>query len=238
MSKTVRTIWKILIVVLAVLIILMVMGGFLVYRILYPEAAVSGTGEKLVICIGDSITYGQGVMSSRDTDSYPAQLAVLLGDDYRVINYGLPNRTLQSTGNMPYTQETFFQESLSKNPDIVILMLGSNDSKPDFWDAKRYEQEYTAFLQQYQNMASKPTVYIMVPPAIFLENPDSGDCSDAIVRDEVSEILTGISKTSGAALIDLYALTQSQPQWFADGLHPNQQGNAAIAQAIAEAVTE
>lgn len=212
-------------------------NGCYVYRIIFPKAIASGDGENLVVCIGDSITYGQGVMNSRDVDSYPAQLAELLGDNYQVINYGLPNRTLQSTGNMPYPQESFYEESLTQDADIVIIMLGSNDSKPDFWNASQYEEEYTALIAQYQSMASNPAVFIMIPPAIFLEEPDSGDCSDEIVREELIPILKRISEETGAALIDLYSLTENHPEWYADGLHPTKEGNEAIAQEIYKAIT-
>ena len=220
---------KVIVIILAVLLLIAGVGGFMGYRIVYPKAITSGSGENLVVCVGDSITYGQGVMNNRDVDSYPAQLAGLLGDDYQVTNYGLPNRTLQSTGNMPYGQETFCEESLAQNADIVIIMLGSNDSKPDFWNAERFEKEYVAFIQRYQNMESKPTVCIMIPPAIFLEEPDSGDCSDVIVCEELIPILKCISEETGVTLIDLYSLTESHPEWFADGLHPNKEGNKAIA---------
>lgn len=231
-----KKVWKILAVVLAVLLVLVGVGGFMIYRIAYPDAITTGDGQKLVVCVGDSITYGQGVMSSRDTDGYPALLAALMGDDWRATNYGLPNRTLLSTG-MPYSAEKFYEDSLSQDADIVILMLGSNDSKPDFWNAERYEEEYTAFIRQYQNMESQPAVYIMVPPAIFLEAPDSGDCSDEIVRQELAPILARISEETGAELIDLYTLTKDHPEWFADGLHPTKEGNEAIAQEIYSAIT-
>ncbi len=228
---------KVLVIILVALLLIAGVGGFMGYRIIYPKAITSGDGENLVVCIGDSITYGQGVMSSRDVDSYPAQLAELLGDSYRVVNYGLPNRTLQSSGNMPYTQEKLYEESLVQNAVTVIIMLGSNDSKPDFWNADRFEVEYTAFIQQYQNMESKPDVYVMIPPSIFLEEPDSGDCSDEIVREELIPILKHISRETGASLIDLYSLTENHPEWYADGLHPTKEGNEAIAQEIYKAIT-
>lgn len=229
--------WKIIAGILAAVLLLALIGGIMIYRIAYPKAITSGQGETCVVCIGDSITYGQGVMRSRDTDSYPAQLAQLLGEAYCVVNYGLPNRTLQSTGNMPYTQEAFFAESLTRDADTVILMLGSNDSKPDFWNARRFEEEYIALIRQYQNMASQPAVYVMVPPAIFLENPDSGDCSDTVVREELRPILERISESTGVTLIDLYALTQDHPEWYADGLHPTREGNQAVAREIYNRIT-
>ena len=38
-------------------------------------------------------------------------------------------------------------------------------------------------------------------------------------------------------LIDIHALTADHPEWFADGVHPNAEGNAAIAQAVYDALT-
>ena len=227
-----KRVWKVLAIILAVVLLLVCIGGVFIYRMLYPTAITAGEGANHVICIGDSITFGQGTMTTRDVDGFPAQLAVLLGEDYRVTNYGLPNRTLQSTGNMPYTQEDFYAESLAQNPDIVIIMLGSNDSKPDFWNPERFKQEYSAFIRQYQNMESQPAVYVMIPPAIFLENPDSGDCNDEIVKGELAPIVTEIARELGVTVIDLNTLTQDHPEWFADGLHPNKEGNEAIAKAI------
>lgn len=221
-----------MLIILVVILLVVAVGAFLIYCIVYPKVIVSGTGAKKVICVGDSLTYGQGVITSRKTDSYPALLAELLGEEYQVLNYGLPNRTLQSTGNMPYCEEKYYTESLSQDAEIVILMLGSNDSKPDFWNAQRFEEEYLQFIQRYQALESKPNVYIMIPPAIFLENPNSGDCSDTILREELIPILTRLSQKTGAGLIDLYSITKDHPEWYGDGLHLGRIGNETIAKEI------
>ena len=223
-------------IILAVVILAVGSMAVAIYKILYPSVLISGSGETKVVCVGDSLTYSQGVMGSRKTDAYPSVLARLLGEEYQVLNYGLPNRTLQSTGNMPYTSEDFYQASLAQDADIIIIMLGSNDSKPDFWNAERFEAEYKQFVQQYQNMASNPEVYIMIPTAIYLENPDSGDCSDEILQEQLVPIITRVAEETGAKLIDLYTVTEGHPEWYKDGLHPTAAGNEAIAQAIYEAI--
>lgn len=228
---------KILLGVLTGFLLVVAVGGFLIYNLFYPKVMVSGSGEKKVLCVGDSLTYGQGVFTSRDTDSYPALLADLLGEEYQVWNYGLTARTLQSTGNLPYCDEKQYEESLSQNADIVILMLGTNDSKPDFWNAEQFEEEYRQFIQQYQAMESSPEVYIMLPPAIFLKNPNSGNCSDSIVREELIPIITLLSQQTGAGLIDLYSITEDHPEWYGDGLHLDLAGNEAIAQEIYDAIS-
>lgn len=224
---------KIVILVVFLVIVIAVGGLFgFVYRMLYPRAMVTGSGEKKVLCVGDSITYGQGVIMSRKTDSYPAFLAEYLGEDYQVWNYGLCNRTLLAEGQMPYGAEDFAAESLAEDADIVIIMLGTNDSKKMNWNAEKYEEEYIQFVKNYQNMESAPDVYIMMPPAVFAEVEDEGDCDNTVVRDEVVPIVARVAEQTGAGLIDLYSLTESHPEWFADGLHPNAEGNRVIAETI------
>lgn len=56
-----------------------------------------------VACVGDSITYGAGI-ADRDRDSYPAQLASMLGDKWVVKNFGHSGATLLKNGDLPYVK--------------------------------------------------------------------------------------------------------------------------------------
>lgn len=232
--KTRKIIKIVLIIVLAVILIVAVIGYSIIHNMLYPDVLKTGEGSKKVLCIGDSITYGQGVRTTREEDSYPAILAGMLGADYQTLNYGLCNRTLLSSGNMPYGDEEFAEESLAQDARIVIIMLGSNDSKPDYWDAGQYEEEYVRFIQRYQNMDSEPEVYIMLPPAIFKKPENDGDCNNTVLIEEVIPAIKSVAAQTGVHLIDLYSVTEGHSEWYSDGLHPNAEGNEAIAQAIYE----
>jgi sialate O-acetylesterase len=54
--------------------------------------------KQKVSCIGNSITYGYG-LSNPSTQSYPAQLQVLLGTtEYEVENFGSSGRTMLKSG--------------------------------------------------------------------------------------------------------------------------------------------
>lgn len=227
----------VLIVLLVVIVAVAGIGYSLISNVLYPDVLVSGTGSKKVVVVGDSITYGQGVLGSRDTDTYPAILAELLGDEYQTLNYGLCNRTLLSSGNMPYINEDFATESLVQDAEIVIIMLGTNDSKPDNWNAEQYEKEYIEFVKKYQNLESAPEVYIMLPPQVFREPEDTGDCNNTVLTEEVIPAIERVADATGVKLIDLYSVTEGHADWYSDGLHPNADGNKAIAQAIYEQIT-
>ena len=82
-----------------------------------------------VACVGDSITYGAGV-AGRESNSYPAVLGKLLGDKYEVKNFGVSGATLLKKGDNPYWRQGAFKKATDFKPNIVVIKLGTNDTKP------------------------------------------------------------------------------------------------------------
>ncbi len=222
---------------LLVAVTLIIIIGYIAYRIykIYrPSVQKYGKGRIKVACVGDSITYGLGVEFGRRKKSYPAILAEYLGESYQVLNYGLSNRTLLSTGDMPYQKEKHFNDSLNQSPDIVILMLGTNDSKGINWDAVRFKDEYIQIICKYQEIAKHPEIYIMAPPRTFIAVNSEKDCNNDVIKNEVCKIVANVAQETGANLIDLYELTELHGEWMPDGIHPNAVGNRSIAKTIYE----
>ena len=71
---------------------------------------------KNIICLGDSITYGIGASPGHD---YPSLLGRALG--MKVINAGVDGDETEDV------LKRLDQDVLSKNPGLVILLLGGND---------------------------------------------------------------------------------------------------------------
>ena len=88
-----------------------------------------------VACIGNSITFGAGIRN-RSRDSYPSVLARMLGDSYWVKNFGVSARTMLNKGDHPYMNEPAYKNALAFNPNIVVIKLGTNDSKSFNWKYK------------------------------------------------------------------------------------------------------
>lgn len=222
--------WFAAVVVFAVLLILFWYGG------------IQNGQQKTysICCIGDSITYGTGVVERRDTDSYPAQLKELLGAQYEVYNYGVSGRTLLHDTAKPYKDTGYLEAAAEQKPDIIIVMLGSNDSKPQNWNAAAYREQYTALLHQLGEIGSNPKLYIAVPPEAFAgEDGKTAYCIDNdVIRDEIKPIVEEIAEQTGAELIDMYTATEGHPEYFMDGVHPNKEGNAALAQAAYEKIAQ
>lgn len=73
----------------------------------------------------------------------------------------------------------------------------------------------------------------MLPPAIFA-SPDL----EARLANEAIPAMRRVAEQTGSSVIDLHALTADHPEWLPDGIHPNAEGNAAIAECVAEALRE
>jgi lysophospholipase L1-like esterase len=185
-----------------------------------------------VACIGDSITAGYGI-ENRGHNSYPAQLQILLEDEYQVLNYGLIGRTLQKGGDLPYTIERLYTISLDAEPHIVLIMLGTNDAHPNNWNASSYEKELEGFVKIYQDLDSAPVVYLMRPPPIYRTQLSH---MNVILTHEVLPIIERVAEKRRVQMIDIFSVFDNHEEFFSDGVHPNAFGAKIIAEAVYDAI--
>ena len=197
-------------------------------------------GKIHIACLGDSITFGAGVMGQRDL-TWEHFLNQILGDGVQVINYGISGRTLQDEGDYPYKRDKFYNISLRCGAEIYLIMLGTNDAKPYNWDKERYRRELKAFVSEYSALSHHPSVILMTPPQCF-EDPKLGKVGFDIDKETIDcEIVPVVKETAaekGLHVIDLHAFTQDHRDWFSDGVHPNETGNREIARFLADQLRE
>ena len=94
-----------------------------------------------VACIGDSITWGFTIVNRRK-NTYPALLQKRLGPDYEVRNFGYNDASARFDADTPYVKKSVYKKSLDWNPDVVLLMLGTNDTKKHNWDPDIFRRDY------------------------------------------------------------------------------------------------
>lgn len=208
----------------------------LVFFVLFNSGFFGGKDERIRIsCVGDSLTYGSGVLKTRDTDAYPAQLQIKMGTDHLVSNFGLRNATASASGDLPYVESEEYQQSLKSKPDIVVLMLGTNDTKTYNWNASDYEAGLKELVESYQQLDTKPTVYLMRSPYCYsLDGSDVAeyDIQPAVVADELGGIVEKVAAETGVEVIDLYGVTEGQDELYTDGIHFNAKGYELIADEV------
>lgn len=183
-----------------------------------------------VACIGNSITDGMGIDMS-EVYGYPAVLQRLLGKNYNVKNFGVSARTLMNKGDLPYMKEQAWADAQAFLPNIVVIKLGTNDSKDYNW---KHGADYGADLQKMVDtlraLPSKPQIYVCSPiPAARIW----GISDSVIVNGEIPAIKRVVKKNK-LAYIDLHSeFKPTEGMMQRDGIHPTDKGAAQLAKIIA-----
>jgi lysophospholipase L1-like esterase len=206
---------------------------------LTPTAALA----ERVACVGDSITLGTGTSGG---NSYPVVLGRLLGPGQEVKNFGSSARTMimAPAAGMPYWRAPEFGASKAYLPDVVVIMLGTNDSKTATWKggSNTYEADSRALVAAYQALSSKPRVFLASsPPALTARST----ITDAVISGEMPPILRRVAAAAGTGFIDVNGAFHPEPSKYfgtgdgkdiGDGIHPSNAGAMLIAQTVAQAL--
>jgi sialate O-acetylesterase len=190
-----------------------------------------------VACIGNSVTFGLTHKNPRLT-SYPSQLQVRLGDDYLVQNFGVSGTTLLKKGHRPYFKESAFSAMLSFVPDIAIIHLGLNDTDPRDWPnySDDFLADYSWLIDTIRKTNPSVKIFVCKLSPISSDHPrfKSG------TRDWYWQIQSLISKVAGVnntGIIDFNAVLYPRPDLLPDGLHPNEEGSAILANTAYQKIT-
>ena len=210
-------------------------------------AAVSATNApapRVVACVGDSITWGGG-----GANCYPKLLQAELGEGWTVRNFGVNSRTARRDGkefdlrpgDLDYRKTLNYTKSLSCKPDAVILMIGTNDSKPPNWEetGEAFRAGYADLVDDYLALDPKPVVVIGISPTVKGGGFTYG-VTEKIVGGGVVPVQRRIAEEKGLPTVDCRAVLDPHmaTAYSGDGLHPNAEGNALLAAAFAARLRE
>lgn len=202
----------------------------------HPADSVRGGADVIkTACVGDSITRGTFVWH-RNKRSYPAQLQAMLGERFCVHNFGVNGNAAQRSSDRPYWDSDEFTSSSAFQPDMVLLMLGTNDSRGDNWKGvDAFCCDYGALAVHYQSLESRPVVWLLTPPAVY---PIGRSAKvrygmDARAIQEMRGAIEGVAHDLGCGVVDTYGATAEHPEAFRfDGVHPGAAGATLIARAV------
>lgn len=186
-----------------------------------------------VACVGDGITYGTG-LPERERWCYPALLQDMLGDGYDVRNFGVEGATLLSAGDRPYVETQAYQDALAFEPDVVVIMLGTNDTKADNWEHNQtgaFSEDYADLIDTFVELESQPRIVVCLPVPAWTQGEG---IHGGRVRDGVLPAVRWLDGNMGfhIDLIDLHTPLLDKRAWFPDGVHPNSFGAEAIAKQV------
>lgn len=187
-----------------------------------------------VACVGNSITDGAGIPQS-DRYGYPARLQQLLGGGYCVKNFGVSSRTMLQNGDYPYMREKAWQDCKDFCPQIVIIKLGTNDSKTHNWKHRdEFAGDMQQMIDQLKALSSKPRIMLALPAKAW---KTSWSINDTTIVEEVIPIIRRVAKKNKQQVIDFHTpLSADEKMTQADGIHPNAQGATLMAEEAKKAI--
>ena len=183
-----------------------------------------------VACVGDSLT---------QSTEYCYNLMVALGDGYDVRNFGVGSTIVNLISETPYMATTTFQEALDFEPDIVIIMLGTNDAQPSLFPYNAtFVGDYLTLIHAFQELSSDPKIWLVLPPPIF--SNQSGRIGPEFFEQTIIPYIKQVANEANLPVIDVYSLLLDYPEYFPDGVHPRKTignwSNEPAAQIIAAAI--
>jgi len=164
----------------------------------------------------------------------------MLGDRFCVRNFGVNGHAVQRSSDRPYRNSDEFAASCAFQPDIVLIMLGTNDSRGDNWKGvDSFSNDYRELVVHYQSLGSRPVVWLLTPPALFRVGRSAKVRygMDERALQEMCGAVKTLAHELGCEVIDTNMVTSAHPEAFRfDGVHPGGAGAALIAGAVLEAL--
>lgn len=212
---------------------------------LEPVTPTNSAAVIRVACVGDSITYGHGA-SDRTKTAYPAQLQSLMGEGWEILNFGHNARTAldegrewNGRGGQGYRKSPNFAKALACQPDVVLFMLGTNDSKPVNWDGRAddVKRDYARLVDDF--LALKPAPVVIIATSPFVKK-DSFSIREKIVGGELVPWQRSFASARALPLVDAYSAMKdaAAKAYIGDGVHPNDAGYGVLAATFATKLRE
>lgn len=259
-------------------IALLLMTLLLIFATLSQSFCVFAATKK-IITIGDSITAGScsgNSIGSVDTNRhYQAHLKKYAGNSYTVVNYGvsglpvLPDPVYLAKKDydvgMGALNNSKVKAALKSNPDIVLIMLGTNDSKITkdgkigVWEAptggeENFHAAFRSLVLQFRDLPCNPQVYIMLPPPalpdgfkLTTEKTARGGyrINNDIQEKYIIPIELDVADELGVDVIDVRGAFPNPQngfgknqlsQYLMDAVHPNALGYELLGKTVAKAL--
>ncbi|MFA9388267.1 MAG: GDSL-type esterase/lipase family protein [Prolixibacteraceae bacterium] len=181
--------------------------------------------------LGDSITIGSGLENANE-ECYPSQFNELLqekfGDQYVVNNFAVSGRTMLRHGDRPLWNEPQFTSALEFKPDVVYIMLGTNDTKPQNWDefGNEFAIDYQAMLDTFKVINPDVQFILAFPPPAFKVQ---WGIRDSVIVNGVNPALDVLIRKNKTYSIDYYQPLKNSSNLFPDAIHPNTEGAKEMA---------
>lgn len=204
---------------------------------------------KTILCYGDSNTWGYIPGTG---NRYPRQVRWtgiaqnLLGSRYHLIEEGLNGRTtvLDDPTRICKNGQTYLRPCLDSHApiDLVVLMLGTNDTKHRFGLSAFDISEGVAMLvsgilQSGTGVNNRSPAVLMVSPPWVDAAPEKADLFEGAAEKSrsLARFYEVVARNNKCAYLDAAMICTASPL---DGIHLDEKGHHSLGQAIATKIRE
>jgi acyl-CoA thioesterase-1 len=165
-------------------------------------------------CIGNSITAGYPNVNL----AYPPVLKTkLTGVGDTVLNAGVSAKTLMKGNADSYWTGGRLPQVFAFKPNVITLKLGTNDTKPQYWNSTKYRQDLIAMIDTLSTISPKPRIFLCLPPPIWT---NTFGIRDTIMTDSIIPIIQQVAVLKGLSVMDFNTAFRGKPSLFnSDGVH-------------------
>lgn len=200
-----------------------------------------------IACIGDEIVYGSTASDVSKT-SYPAELQQMLNSrfgkgKFKVSNYATTSQSYVAdferadAGSNRYQYTDQYRKMRKDKPDVVIMMLGTNDVAylTDGERCDEYKKAYVDLIKDIKTMSSTPLVFVCTPIVRYTAY------STSVAMEVLRNATVKAANEANAYVIDTYNITKeyfSSALFETDGKHPNDAGYKELAEVVMSGISE
>ena len=120
----------------------------------------------------------------------------------------------------------------SFSPDVVTIMLGSEDSREGKWDGEKFRAGYEDRVKRLWCQSPKPRIIILTPTPAW---DNACGIRDSVIRHCVLADISWLVKRLDLETADLYEPFRNSPEMFPDGVHPNEDASRMMGIIVASA---
>ena len=156
-----------------------------------------------IACIGDSLTEGH----MWPAQSYPSYLAKKVPEHFEVGNFGKNGISITGYGGswdnpeMRYIKQEYYKNSIAYEPDILAIMLGTNDATGWEKAAPTFLAEYKTLLKAYKDALPFAKTIMMVSPPT--KEGNQFGIPNNVIKEQVNPIQRQLAEDNGYEILDL-----------------------------------
>lgn len=193
-----------------------------------------------VVCLGDSITAGSGLISEHH---WPRLLQERLGVRAEVLGLGVGGATMLRGTDRPYVETSLWTAERDFSADVAVVILGTNDTvlqeQRKCWDkVATLETDVLILLQSIEERCGAGRVLLCSPPPMFpgkdgLDEARAADLAERAPR--IAELAKAYRRLAARLpKVEFVDLSRTLgEEHVTDGVHLTPFGSAAIADRLA-----